>query len=468
MKSNLKRSLRSRIGNFKQTPYLLTFLLLACTLTVFYACKEERNLPIQQRQDNFVQVSSTDGALIQKQLTWIAKGLAGVADQTTSVKSKIHDFVELTELYSETNENLNTDLFTTLGYDYGVEVDQWLQANQPGNDYNQAYFFDIDIDDCPGKVGVRIPEADVIDQTKLHVVTPSNPLDNAVATLGYYISSMGMIDSLTITEDNMDSVYLWIVGVGNHCDEDTSYSELKPKRKPPLTPPNGPSYTVRLSTININTDEKNVSSNHPGDIFQEGHLAGKYQIRVSCGIYDPSDFSVWRETKFGDDQIWIGNFKAWGKHKTGRNVVKRYNGNTGNSNRGGAWSETVDKVLADEYFPDLENFVFVLYEFDWGVGTSGSPDNSVQARNWGYTYAPGQSNPYPINPATSSGGPLLNGQLSDNWVVLESDAAPSGSGPFAPMLPTGIWTQIPGTTSYSTMIPLDGEISSAVITLTEN
>tara|TARA_B110000971_G_scaffold219345_1_gene260236 strand:+ start:92 stop:1390 length:1299 start_codon:yes stop_codon:yes gene_type:complete len=431
-------------------------------MLAFYACKEERNLPLQQQQDNYVQVTVNDGSLIQKQLTWIAKGLAGISDQTALVKSEIHNLVEANAFYIEINDNLDAELLVALSYDYDFEVNQWLQANQPGNDYDQSYFFDIDIDNCPGKVSVRIPEADVIDQTKLHVVMPSNPLEEVASVMGYYISSIGLIDSITISEANMDSVYLWIVGVENDCNSDTFYSENAPMRLAPLTPPLGPGYTVRLKSIKFNTDNKNTSGNHPGDIYQEGHFAGKYQINVSCGIYDETDFSVWRETKFGDDDLSIGKYKSWGKHKAGRNVIRRHNGSK--SNRGGSWTEPVNKVLADTYYPDLENFVFVLYEYDWGVGTSGSPDNAVQSRNWGYSYAPGQSNQYPINPPTSSGGPLINGELSDNWVVLEHDAAQSG--PFSPMLPTGIWVQT-GAKTYETIVPLDGEISSAVITLTE-
>jgi hypothetical protein len=434
-------------------------------MVAFYACKEERNLPIQQQQDNYVQVTSSDGALVQKQLIWIAKGLAGIADQSAAVKSEIHTFVELTDFYIETNENLDADLQTSLSYDYDYEVDQWLQNNQPGNDYDASYFFDIDIDNCLGKVTVQIPEADTIDKTKLHVVTLDNPLDQLSTTPGYFISGAGLIDSIIITEDNMDSVYLWIVGVAQNCPEDTFNSETA-MRLPPLSPPQGPSYTVRIGNLNINTDKKNVSSNHPEDIYQEGHLRGKYEIRAASGIYDARDFSEWREVNFQDYGGYhvVGNYKAWGRHgKKGRKVIKRYNGSSGKSNRGGHWTEPVNKVISDEYYPDLENFVFVLFEKD-EVGPAGRPDNSCYSRNWGYTYSPGQSNQYTITPASSSGGPLLNGQLSDNWVVIESDTSPTGPG--GQQLPSGVWIPT-GATTYETVLSLDGEMS-VVLTLTQN
>ena len=86
------------------------------------------------------------------------------------------------------------------------------------------------------------------------------------------------------------------------------------------------------------------------------------------------------------------------------------------------------------------------------------PDPSCQSRNLGYTYVPGQSNPY--LPASYFGaGPLFNGDISDNWLIIEEN---NSSGIGQPSFPGGPWILIsPG--FYLATFTFDGELE---VTLT--
>jgi|GEM_PF-1217142 hypothetical protein len=472
LKSNLKRSLRSRIGNFKQTPYLLTFLLLACTLTVFYACKEERNLPIQQRQDNFVQVTSLDAGPIEKQLVWIAKGLAGIADQSTAAKSSIHDFVEANGFYAESNAKLDNELQGSLGFDYDLEVDQWLQANQPGNDYDQSYFFDIDIDDCPGKVSVRIPEADIVDQTKLHVVTTDNVLDPQNNKPGYFITGAGFLDSLIISDNNIDSFYLWIVGIDNDCGEDSAFcgdsicqlelgeNYLNCEDCPPPRFKTSQVYSVELASLTFKIDKKNDGGGHPGVHYQESHFQGKYKIKLAfTGVdYVENELYAFRFREFQNvgsqnvvqtsDYIDIDKFKAWGKCKSGKDVIRRHDASKGKSNRGCTFTKTLNMLLTTDYCPNDDALVLVPFEYDHFSKSWNQMTQGIVCTGRAYSHVPGQNN----SKLDLSGTPFHEG-----WRVIErlqTFPAAGSQGPWVPIGTTG---------SFEATLTLDGELTARLV-----
>tara|TARA_B110000090_G_scaffold18704_1_gene18628 strand:- start:3305 stop:4660 length:1356 start_codon:yes stop_codon:yes gene_type:complete len=428
-------------------------------MLAFYACKEERNLPVQQPpQDHYVQVSSTDGALIQKQLSWIAKGLAGIADQSSTTKTRIHDLVEVTDFYTESNENLDDDLQTAFGYDYDNEVDQWLQQNQPGNDYDAAYFFDIDIDDCPGKVGVLIPEADIADQTQLHVVTLNNPLDPQAINPGYFISSTtGTLDSMDITEDNMNSVYLWIVGVDNDCTQTidscgdgviglTEDCETCPEDCTPPYPDFDivqPAFKLSLKELKTFTDKKN-GAGHPLDQYQEHFLQAKYEIYFSYGVYDAIngetfdgswDEIFWftdpgtgkQKPKASNKSKEIGKYSAWGRNAK----IRRKNLANGKVNRGTHYVDVVNMVMADTIQPHKDNFFFCIFEKDKNAGVLGARnDNAIWSNSWSYSYEGGQNSA--ILPADLPYG--WDG--TDNWRIVNFTLDASGD-PGLPFIPAG-------------------------------
>jgi hypothetical protein len=163
-------------------------------------------------------ITTSDSNDLRKNLRWISKGVAGLGHSFNTFKPQVHDFVLSTDYYEETNENIE-NLFGS-SFLYANEHYTWLDLNIPTNDYDSSYFFDITLDGCEGKTCIRIPEADIVDTTKLHVVTPDEIFGDVESSTGYYFNtSTGLIDSLTITEDNMDSVYLWVVGVAFNCDE---------------------------------------------------------------------------------------------------------------------------------------------------------------------------------------------------------------------------------------------------------
>ena len=364
----------------KDLTYLLTYLLLASTVTAFYACKEERNLPMEQRQDNYVQVTAADAQLVQKQLAWIAKGLAGIADQNPSVKAGIHDFILSSNYFTQSNLDIDDELQNTTGFDYDQEVDQWLQTNQPGNDYDQSYFFEIDTDSCPGDVVVRIPEADIADESKLHVVTPENVFGHSENTWGYYLSAIGAIDSINITDENADSVYLWVIGLTDcndgstaiivnperGCDFDSIcepwFGEKWPDCAPCVEPlPNEMSLT--LKSLHFNADHKRDWGGHPGRRYQEAQLQGKYNIRFGYAVFNGIP-KINRIANFGSPLSDLSfnekGYTSWGKDCD----IKRKNIRRGTSNRGRIWIDEVNVPLTQRYNSTEDTLSFTLYERD--------------------------------------------------------------------------------------------------------
>lgn len=427
-------------------------------MTAFYACKEERNLPLEQRQDLYVQLSSSDGPLIQKQLTWIAKGLAGAADQYPGEKNAMHDIVITNEYFAESHENVDDVLQNATGFDLAREVDDWLRFNQPNNDYDASYFFDIDIDDCPGKVSIRIPDGDIADQTKLHVVTLDNPLNPQVVTPGYFISSTtGTLDSLDITENNMDSVYLWIVGVDNDCSQtidscgdgilgDTEDCETCPEDCSASYPDfdrSLPAFKLSLKEFKTFTDFKN-GAGHPLDQYQEAHLQGRYEVNFSYGVYETVDGQTfdgsWDEIFWftdpntGKDKLKgtkksekIGKYSAWGKNAK----IRRTNLANNKSNRGTHYVDVVNMVMADTIQPHKDNFFFCVFEKDYFLGVLGSRnDNAIWSNSWSYSYEGGQNSGIP--PA----GLPYGWDGTDNWRIV-SFTLDANNEPGPPFIPAG-------------------------------
>ncbi len=396
------------------------------------------NRPEITYNDHMVTVTSAQSNEVAKQMTWIAKGVAGIAHQSSLAKGKIHNLVEATDFYAETNTNLDDNMAASIGFDYDQEVNNWLQTNVAGNDYDQAYFFDINIDACPGKVSIRIPEADIVDQTKLHVVTPENVFDDVQTTMGYYITSTGGLDSLVITEDNMDSVYLWIVGVDNDCtqsidscgdgilgntedcetcpqDCSTPYPDFDDKK---------PAFKLTLKEFKTFTDKKN-GSGHPLDQYQEDYLQGKYEIYLSYGVYETIDGvtfdGAWDEIFWFTDPLTgkptptatkkaeeIGNYKAWG----GNAKIRRKNLANGKVNRGTHYVDVVNMLMADTIQPHKDNFFFCIYEKDKNAGLYLRNDIAIWSNSWSYSYEGGQNAAIP--PAALPSG--WDG--TDNWRIV--------------------------------------------------
>jgi hypothetical protein len=73
MKTTQIRSLWPRVRNFTVLTYLLTVT----------SCKEDMNRPEITYNDHMVTVTSTQSNEVAKQMTWIAKGVAGIAHQSS-------------------------------------------------------------------------------------------------------------------------------------------------------------------------------------------------------------------------------------------------------------------------------------------------------------------------------------------------------------------------------------------------
>jgi hypothetical protein len=409
------------------------------------SCKDEaKNAFNESFQSLKVSVTLGDSLEINKQLKWIAKGVAGITHQNSTVKASIHGKVETTDFNSETNENLQTHL-NGLNFDYSSEVYDWLQTNIPSNDYDGAYFFDIDMFPCESKTLITIPDAEDVDKNLLHVVTtsPVTDDDDLNEYVGYYINSSNLLDSLIITDQNFDSVYLWIVEFFYDCELEASESlglgggdcdKCKngkcrpecgdkwpdcPSCPQPIvgaTPPTGKDYfTLRLVSINYTPDKKNCTGSIHYDSYQENFIKGRYQLRFGYGIWEydhtlpvGNQFNMEFLRMSGIDPVTknpekLGDkthFKAGRFRPYKKGGGKRYNCNRPNNKDRKDQINEFDHDLHHHYYPYAEYdnadghiFAFYLMEYDLLKGKNSilpivnTPSGSIQLQSNSWPYS---------------------------------------------------------------------------------
>lgn len=310
------------------------------------SCKDEaKNVFSDSFNSLKVSVNIGDSLEINKQLSWIAKGVAGLTHQVNAIKTTIHSQVELSDFNSESNEHFQTIINNNQSIDYEDEVYNWINVNIPNNDYDRSYFFEIDLYPCESKTLISIPDAEDVDKTLLHVVTisPVTVDDNLGQVTGYYINTLGLLDSLQITENNVDSFYLWIIEFIYDCELELSDWSASSGDCPPckgskcrpecgdkwpdcvscpeptnglLSPPN-PHFKLELVNVKYKADKKNCSGSIHFDDYQENFLKGRYQLRIGWVIYEKDNM---------DNYLRFQHVRMQGKHPVTKNFVKHGEG----------------------------------------------------------------------------------------------------------------------------------------------
>jgi hypothetical protein len=360
---------------------------------VYQSCKDENPAKEKLKQlTSDIIITQAQQGQVYEQMKWIARGAVKLATTDQAFQDLVHSTIESTEFYMETNGVLQTESMAQLQVDYFTNVLNDVNLFFPINNYNSGYFYEVVIDGCVNKVGVRIPEADIIDRTKTLVITAEDPFDDTYSSsTGYFYNDGGgvsspFVDSLTITEDNMDSVYLWVVGFAENCKEVSSGGSegtgvsfvcdddgiCEPEQGETIDNcadcqnlPSG--NTLKLVSYTSKTDRKKFSNSHPEKRYQEAFFQGRYSLTYSTYIYYPTT-----NDSVVNDRGSIGgveylplqtNFKAWGANAEIKRT-KKTNGGSTKSNRGSHTTKTLNQDWSYTYNKNVDALFFTIFEED--------------------------------------------------------------------------------------------------------
>lgn len=439
--------------------------IISCAI---YACSEKSdNRPFPQTTGSYsdVVVTMSDSDELRKQMIWISKGIAGIADQSSTVKTKIRDLILPDDYFTKSHESLDQDLYNSLTFDFDSEVDLWLANNISPNDYDPSYFFEIDFENCVGKVVLRIPEADIANTSLTHVVTPEGIIQENEETMGYLINSLGNIDSVLLNDDNIDDFYVWVVGADFDCEPapkdpcgngicepeigetPENCEDCEANRIPD---PGQKQFKLVLKDLHIKTDVKRNGGGHPGRRYQEAHLQGKYEVKIAQKVVD-WNLSKERARRFREldanknttnDYIPVDKYKSWGN--SSRCEIKRHNAKRGKSNRGKEWTDHVNITLVNDYIPEHDDYIFALFEYDY-FSKSWTHHDSLMTNGRAWSFVANQNN---------GSQDLTGGEYEEGWLVI--DKIPN----FATS--PGVWVKVsvaPDPDVYEATFTLDGEMN---------
>ena len=369
---------------------------------VLISCKKSGTLELSSARAQKASVGPGQENLVIDQLKWIARGIPDLADPNQPFRQLVENlcFQVPGEFYA-----LNTDIqidAQTLAIDYENEVFTNVNNRFSPNSYNRSFFFEIEIDGCMNMVGIRIPELDIVNTAQKLVVVPEDPFTNDGDSIyGYYLndtlaSSPPVLDSLLISEDNMDSVYLWVVGLVQSC-LDSSFSAggsggsetsaafwwycdgdgiCEPEHGEDETncPDCQNSYVplkkLVLREIRSLTDRKKFGSNHPDVKYQEAHLQGKYAVCYTYAIVDHNNLNIKEHRTYHPTPSGSGPytppatlFKAWGGNAEMKRCKKNWRGKT-KCNRGSSTVKTENAVLSYDFEKNDDAIYFEVFERD--------------------------------------------------------------------------------------------------------
>lgn len=410
-------------------------------------------------------VGPNQGSLLKQQLRWIARGIPDLADTDHQFRNVV-EFIcnQRPGEYYASNGIIQQEALGQLSIDYEAEVYANVNTRFPSNSYDRDFFFEVDINGCLHIVGIKIPELDIIDTTKKLVVMPEDPYTNGGDSIyGYFVNDTiplvpPILDSVLITEDNMDSLYLWVVGLVQDClDSNVSGGAFEGVRwfcdgDGICEPEQGEteencqdcygSYRANkklvLKEVRSLTDRKKYSSIHPDAKYQEAHLQGKYEIGYTYAVVENSTLQVknLREPK----GVAIGvtyippqlDFKAWGRNAEIKRCRKNRRGKT-RCNRGSETTKTWNDVMSYDYDKNLDAIYFFVFERDMTrvVGTKKitmSNSNGTITNDLILTQQSAPGKPYSYTWNTRTGQmeyifEVLPGSTTYQWVP-----DPSGNG----------------------------------------
>ncbi len=293
--------------------WILGVCLIAATVIV--AC-EEVNVTEDIKKDGQKALGPVaTGAVatkwweVDKQIEWIAKGLAYVANDINGFRKLVHNEcvldnyneIEISEAHTKSDQNLSYDLQN------GHEA--FIDANLSPHTYDKLFFAGFEKGNNDFYNLIWIPEIDSIDSNKQHIFCPFKVKEqNNDITTAYFLDSTSNIDSLTIDweQDPWKDYYIWVIEYDmNHQNlgpikvtrnENSSgpcndgYCDLSQIDEYPceiqdcdytLNPNNKPVYQIKLISMQVIQDDKR---------YIEPWLSGKYEFEwVGCVYNDQNE-----------------------------------------------------------------------------------------------------------------------------------------------------------------------------------
>lgn len=408
------------------------FAYLPICLLVLWSCNDLERL--ETKQDEFSLLSAPICIQeVDNDLPWMARGIADVVSNYT-----IRNTIEVEMLKSSFNDVSNTKaasaVLASSGDLFENEVVNSIQNTFPSNDYIGDYFFDFDCNNCRWSTGLYSPNIrDVnIDPNTILYVVPSMEDVDVDSIVGYYVNSGGLLDSIWVNEDFLDSNYVWVVTSTSDCSKicqsgsgGGSSEESKNKVDKDWGPCNfdkncdndpfcGGRETIEncpdcgdfnienslyLLSYSMNTDVKGGVTS-PQDDYQEGWVRNRYELALQTLLYRPifdgsgniNGYSYITGSRTSSDPAdsdvnpdGVGLHVPGEEHdlrllQVGRGASDvtrcRIKSNGNRKCSGNNSSFNVRKLISQRYLP-IDVFYFVLYERDkrtWHDKEWTSPD----------------------------------------------------------------------------------------------
>lgn len=277
--------------------------------STFTACKKESgspagiNLPNKKAGGNWPVFTTRQQ--ISSHLEWIARGMAHWP--------KSHAFVNyvdsVTNIYS--NDSLTNSLaFIQSQYIFANPLRDTINLRLSGHDFDTDGILGFYFHTWEMGTVVYIPEPKP--NEKPFVVVPQNMDADSVTDMalkGYFLNSLGQLDSVMIDPDNYEDYYIWLIDIWSpheyydlwessgsgggdlprrksmqwkvECNPDV-YCSPAEQFRPDCPECPGELYRLEIAVLRVRTD------NHT---YRERFLGGKYEFTVSAGfIQDETDF----------------------------------------------------------------------------------------------------------------------------------------------------------------------------------
>lgn len=299
------------------------------------------------------------------------------------------------------------------GYDLTLETVDILDIMEPNHDFSHSNLYGFTLNSDDFKTFLYIPDFDIVDKNNTLVVIPA--LDQEII-YGYFATSPTTIDSVLVSEDNMDDYYLWVVDAETDYPSTSNYLD---NPKPTRCVDNGncedfedascvdcqnepcnnngvceswedyihcedcnKTYSLRIKSLTFKKDKHEVQ-----DKWLENWLSGKYELSVAFRHVTNWPLSMQkRDTYEKADVFSLLEIK--------RKNVCREKGN--NTSRGCNGTPTTyysselgptSGVLTNK-FRELDQFIFILFEDDSKAVSTSYPKRvhfgNIEGSNYSY------------------------------------------------------------------------------------
>jgi hypothetical protein len=388
---------------------------MAIVSILYIGCRKEKLVNGNNGFPNIGSIALTpsnptiaDSSIIERQLRWIARGIPNLAQFDTAVQHKVENLcLPNSGVFFSSNSDIQNELSLSLSLNFQNSVYTDVNNRFPSNDFDSSIFYQFIYDNCQFIIGVSIPELDIADKNKPFVVVPTHEFNKQANNYGYFLTSLGgggHIDSVIIDEDNIDDYYVWVVSVHDFCNEggygmssqsieicdgdgncEEEYGETAANCADcPSTATTSNNHKIVgthdlfILDLQSRNDVLNKNSNsHPTNVYQEGHLKGKYDIIYSYAISNPTNSTTLatplklvdldnfnQSTGTGTQAVdWLWKADSWGGNAEIPRCKTKTNGST-NCNRGTQTLHRCDRLLYQNYDPTLHNIYLIIFEND--------------------------------------------------------------------------------------------------------